>query len=206
VALVAVSKTVPLERLYAAVAAGLTTLGENRVQEAAAKVGALPAAEWHLIGHLQANKAARAVALFDVIESVDSIELARRVDRLVAERSRGPGRSVSRLPVYLQANVDADPDKSGFSEELLERSMDELAALPNLELRGLMTVGRLAASPADARTTFIRLRELSSRLRSRVSVLGAGLSMGMTDDFEVAVEEGSTLVRVGRAIFGERPS
>jgi len=196
---------VHVERLHAAVAAGLTTLGENRVQEAAAKVEALPEAAWHLIGHLQANKAARAMALFDVIESVDSVELARRLDRLVAERSGGLGRSVGRLPVYLQANVDADPDKTGFAPELLERSLDDLAELPNLELRGLMTVGRIAATPEEARSTFARLRELSSRLRVGWPRLGHGLSMGMSDDFEIAVEEGATLVRVGRAIFGERP-
>jgi pyridoxal phosphate enzyme (YggS family) len=205
VALVAVSKTVSLERLYAAVAAGFTILGENRVQEAAAKVEALPEVDWHLVGHLQANKASRAVALFDVIESVDSLELARRLDRLVADRSGGLGRSVGRLPVYLQANVDADPDKTGFVPEHLEESLGDLGALPNLEMRGLMTVGRLSASPAESRATFARLREFSSRLRARTSRLGPGLSMGMTDDFEIAVEEGATLVRVGRAIFGERP-
>jgi PLP dependent protein len=205
VALVAVSKTVPVERLRAAVAAGLTTLGENRVQEAAAKVDELPDVAWHLVGHLQANKAARAAALFDVIESVDSVELARRLDRLVAERSGGAGRSVGRLSIYLQANVDGDPGKMGFAPEALERSMDDLAALLNLELRGLMTVGSQAASPAEARTTFTRLRELSSQLRARTARLGPGLSMGMTDDFEIAVEEGATLLRVGRAIFGERP-
>jgi pyridoxal phosphate enzyme (YggS family) len=197
---------VHLERLHAAVAAGLTTLGENRVQEAAAKVEALPQVTWHLVGHLQGNKAARAVALFDVIESVDSVELAGRLDRLVAERSGGQGRRVGRLPVYLQANVDADPDKSGFAPEVLERSIDELATLPNLEPRGLMTVGHLAGSADEARATFVALRELSTRLRAAWPELGPGLSMGMSDDFEIAVEEGSTLVRVGRAIFGERHS
>jgi pyridoxal phosphate enzyme (YggS family) len=206
VALVAVSKMVHPDRLYAAVAAGLTTLGENRVQEAVAKVEALPEVTWHLVGHLQGNKAARAAALFDVIESVDSVELAGRLDRLVAERSGGQGRPVGRLPIYLQANVDADPDKSGFAPEVLERSIAELAALSNLEPRGLMTVGRLAGSADDARATFAALRELSTRLRAGWPALGAGLSMGMSDDFEIAVEEGSTLVRVGRAIFGERHS
>jgi pyridoxal phosphate enzyme (YggS family) len=195
---------VHVERLRAAVAAGLTTLGENRVQEAAAKVEALPQVTWHLVGHLQGNKAARAVALFDVIESVGSVELAQRLDRLVALRSGGQGRHVGRLPVYLQANVDADPDKSGFLPEILEGSLDELAALPNLELRGLMTVGRLYGASEEARPTFATLRELSTRLRGRWPGLGPGLSMGMSDDFEIAVEEGATVVRVGRAIFGER--
>jgi pyridoxal phosphate enzyme (YggS family) len=206
VTLVAVSKLVHVERLHAAAAAGLTTLGENRVQEAAAKIEALPGVAWHLVGHLQGNKAARAVALFDVIESVDSMELAQRLDRLVAERSGGQGRQVGRLPVYLQANVDADPEKSGFAPEMLERSLEALAALPNLEPRGLMTVGRLAGSPEEARATFATLRELSTRLRAVWPGLGLGLSMGMSDDLEIAVEEGSTLVRVGRAIFGERHS
>jgi pyridoxal phosphate enzyme (YggS family) len=204
VALVAVSKLVHVERLHAAVAAGLTTLGENRVQEAAAKVEALPEVTWHLVGHLQGNKAARAIALFDVIESVDSVELAQRLDRLVAERSGGQGRHVGRVPVYLEANVDADLAKYGFVPDALERSLETLAALPNLDVRGLMTVGRLTDSPDDARTTFATLRELSSRLRARWDGLGPGLSMGMSDDFEVAVEEGATVVRVGRAIFGER--
>jgi pyridoxal phosphate enzyme (YggS family) len=204
VALVAVSKMVHVERLHAAVAAGLTTLGENRVQEAAAKVEALREVTWHLVGHLQGNKAARAVALFDVIESVDSTELAQRLDRLVAEQSGGQGRHVGRLPVYLQANVDADPDKSGFAPAALEASLETLAALPNLEVRGLMTVGRLTGSPDEARTTFATLRELSARLRGIWPGLGPGLSMGMSDDFEIAVEEGATVVRVGRAIFGER--
>ena len=139
-----------------------------------------------------------------MIESVDSVELARRLDRLVAERSGGQGRPVGRLPVYLQANVDADPDKSGFAPDVLSSHWSDLAGLPNLELRGLMTVGRLTDTPEEARTTFATLRELSSRLRVRWPGLGPGLSMGMTDDFEIAVEEGATLVRVGRAIFGER--
>jgi pyridoxal phosphate enzyme (YggS family) len=195
---VAVSKTVPAVRLSAAVAAGLTTLGENRVQEAEAKVAALPGVTWHLVGHLQSNKARRAVELFDTIESVDSVELAVRLDRLAAELGRAP------LPVYLQVNVDRDEAKAGFTPDGLERALPALAGLRSLRLGGLMTVGLLVGTAEEARPTFVRLRELSARLRSQAGSLGAGLSMGMTDDFEVAVEEGATIVRVGRALFGER--
>jgi pyridoxal phosphate enzyme (YggS family) len=185
----------------AAVAAGLTILGENRVQEAEAKVGAVPGASWHLVGPLQSNKARRAVGLFDVVESVDSVDLARRLDRLGAEL-----RPAARLPILLQVNVDADPAKAGFAPADLERALPELTDLPGLEIRGLMTVGRLVERAEDARPTFRALRALSERLRGGGSAaLGPDLSMGMSDDYEVAVEEGATIVRVGRALFGERP-
>jgi pyridoxal phosphate enzyme (YggS family) len=146
------------------------------------------------------------VELFSVVESVDSLELATRLDRLVAERGvRGaPADRTARLPIYLQVNVDADPAKAGFTPAEIADQIARLAELPRLELAGLMTVGRLVAEPDLARPTFAGLRELSVHLRARQPVLGPGLSMGMTDDFEVAVEEGSTLVRVGRALFGER--
>ena len=195
--LVAVSKTVPPDRLRLALLAGHDRLGENRVQEAAAKIPQVGPAEWHLVGHLQGNKAARAVELFDVIESVDSVELATRLDRLVGERG-------GRLPVYLQVNVDVDPAKAGFDADALERQLGVLLALPHLEVRGLMTVGWLTAGGPEAGPTFARLRGLSTRLRGGDPRLGAGLSMGMSDDYEVAIEEGSTLVRIGRALFGER--
>jgi hypothetical protein len=184
--------------LEAAVAAGLTVFGENRVQEAQAKAPLLIGARWHLIGPLQSNKARRAVELFEVIESVDSVELARKLDRLAGELDRAP------LGVYLQVNVDRDEAKAGFLPEALEAELPALAALSNLSLLGLMTVGRLTGTAEEARPTFTRLRELSGRLRASVAGLGAGLSMGMTDDYAVAVEEGATLIRVGRALFGER--
>jgi len=205
---VAVTKTVPPERILAAIGAGFTTLGENRVQERQAKVGEIdavstwPAGEqprWHLIGPLQSNKARRAVELFDMIETVDSLALAQRLDRIAAEL-----RPAGRLPVLLQVNVDADEAKAGFDPAGLERDLEELLALPGLSVQGLMTVGRVVREPELARPTFIALRELSERLRAREPGLGAALSMGMTDDFEVAVEEGATLVRIGRAIFGAR--
>lgn len=200
VTLVAVSKTVPAERIRAAVAAGFDTLGENRVQEAEAKAPAVEGARWHLVGPLQSNKARRAVELFDVVESVHDGDLAARLDRLVRET---PGRAP--LPVLLQVNVDRDPAKAGFDPEALARAVPALAALDGLDVRGLMTIGRLVDDPDAARPTFADLRELSARLREAWPRLGPELSMGMSDDYEVAVEEGATIVRVGRALFGARP-
>ncbi len=226
--LVAVTKTVPVERIRAAVAAGFTVLGENRVQEAADKIAALRADDdaarpakatsaaivsrpgavahgarrpvaWHLIGPLQSNKARHAVELFDVVETVDSLALAVRLDRLAAEHGRPD------LPVLLEVNVDADPGKSGYAPAEVAADLPALADLVRLRVLGLMTVGRLVADPEEARPTFRRLRELSERLRAAEPRLGAALSMGMSDDFEVAVEEGATIVRLGRAIFGARP-
>jgi len=186
--------------LRSALAAGLTTLGENRVQELAGKGAVLPGVTWHLVGHLQANKARTALQVAAVIQSVDSLELAQRLDRLLEGEPGSP------RPVYLQVNVDDDPAKAGFAPEALSAVLPEIAALPRLQLAGLMTVGRLVATPEAARPTFVALRRLSEKLRTGEARLGPGLSMGMTDDFEVAVEEGATIVRVGRAIFGERPS
>jgi PLP dependent protein len=200
VTLVAVSKTVPAARLRAAAVAGLRLLGENRVQEAEAKSTELPGIAWHLVGPLQSNKARRALATFAMIQTVGSVELASRLDGLV------PGDPASqRYPVLLQVNVDLDPAKAGFLPNDLEAEIERLDQLARLDFRGLMTVGRLVDDPAAARPTFIALRGLSERLRARWPRLGGELSMGMTDDFEVAVEEGATIVRVGRAIFGERP-
>ena len=196
----AVSKTVPADRLRAAVAAGLTVLGENRVQEATAKIPEVPGATWHLVDPLQSNKARRAVELFDVVQSVDSIELAERLDRLAGELR--PGRP---LPVLVQVNVDRDPGKAGISPEAAATVASATTRLPNIDVRGLMTIGRLADTPAEARATFRGLRELSESVR-RGARIGAELSMGMSDDFEIAVEEGATIVRIGRAIFGERPA
>jgi pyridoxal phosphate enzyme (YggS family) len=200
VTLVAVSKTFPPERLRAAVAAGLTTLGENRVQEAEAKVPEVDGATWHLVGPLQKNKARRALEIFETIESVDSVALAERLDRIAAEVRPG-----ARVPVLLQVNVDDDPSKTGFEPADLEASLGALLDLPRLDVRGLMTIGRQVAAPEDARPTFVALREFAAHLRGHDGRLGAELSMGMTHDFEVAVEEGATIVRVGRALFGERP-
>lgn len=196
----------PPRRLGLAIEAGLSDFGENQVQEAEAKAGAGDlggGARWHLVGHLQSNKAGRAVSLFSSIHSVDSIDLARRLDRLQAARQEGPG-AARPLPVYLQLNVDDDPAKAGFTASTLEAALPELAGLGMLDLRGLMTIGRLVERPEQARPSFARLRRLSERLRATEPRLGPGLSMGMSDDFETAVEEGSTVVRIGRLIFGPR--
>jgi hypothetical protein len=203
VQLVAVSKTVATDRLVAAVEAGLTTLAENRVQEGEAKVSLVPGATWHLVGPLQSNKAKRALEAFDVIQTVDSVALAERLDRLAGEvRGAGPA---DRYPVLLQVNIDDDASKAGFAPAALVEALTRIEALEALEVRGLMTIGRLVADAESTRPTFRALRELSGRLRDRGAAIGPDLSMGMTDDFEVAIEEGATIVRIGRAIFGERP-
>ncbi|HVM29588.1 MAG TPA: YggS family pyridoxal phosphate-dependent enzyme [Candidatus Limnocylindrales bacterium] len=199
VRLLAVSKGVPVEKLRLAGQIGLLDFGENRVQEAASKVAALPDARWHLIGRLQSNKAGRAVDLFHTVQSVDSLQLAGRLARLAETAGR-------RLPVYLQVNVDGDPAKSGFEPGQLAQGLAQVADLERLELRGLMTIGRAVERPADARRTFAALRELGAGLRAAEPRLGAELSMGMSDDYEMAVEEGATVVRIGRALFGERPA
>jgi hypothetical protein len=170
------------------------------VQEAEEKAPTLPEAHWTMVGHLQSNKAKRAVELFEEIQSVDSVALAERLTRASLDVGRVP------YPVYLQVNVDDDPAKAGFSPHDLIASGARLAALEHLEIRGLMTVGRLVPDQEAARPTFRRLRELSERLRASEPKVGAGLSMGMSDDFEVAVEEGATVVRLGRVLFGMRPA
>ena len=203
VTLVAVSKTVEVDRLRDAVAAGLTLLGENRVQEGAAKAAEVPGARWQLIGPLQSNKVRRALEVYEAIQSVESVGLAERLDRLAREiRGAGPDQ---RYPVLVQVNVDDDPAKAGFQPEALPEALDRLASLDALDIRGLMTIGRLVEGAEAARPTFAALRELAGRLRAGGATLGPDLSMGMTDDFEVAIEEGATIVRVGRALFGERP-
>jgi pyridoxal phosphate enzyme (YggS family) len=199
VTLVAVSKTVEPARLRDAVAAGLTRLGENRVQEGAAKAPDVPGATWELVGPLQSNKVRRALEVFDRIQTVDSVELARRLDRLVPDV-----RPDERYPVLVQVNVDLDPVKAGFTPAAIDDALAELVALPHLEVQGLMTVGRLTRSAAEARSTFAALRALAEDLRGRWPELGSELSMGMSDDFDLAIEEGATIVRVGRALFGER--
>ncbi|MHB8891638.1 MAG: YggS family pyridoxal phosphate-dependent enzyme, partial [Candidatus Limnocylindrales bacterium] len=177
VTLVAVSKTVPAARVRAAVAAGLDVLGENRVQEAGGKIPEVPGARWHLLGPLQANKARRAVELFDMVEAVDSEELAGRLDRIAGQLR--PGRP---LPILLQVNVADDPAKAGFEPAAVEAAMPRILDLPNLRVAGLMTIGRLVETAEAARPTFRALRDLSALLRARWPRLGQELSMGMTDD------------------------
>jgi len=210
ITLVAVTKTHPPELVAEAVAAGARALGENRVQEAASKIEALrelrSELRWHLIGHLQRNKAKVAAELFDLVHSVDSLRLAEALARQVA-----PGR---RLPILLQINVSGEASKEGFalpggatSAALLALlpELEQLVALPQLEVRGLMTVAPMVADPEQARPVFKALRELRDELARRLpTARWDELSMGMTDDFEVAISEGATIVRVGRAIFGAR--
>jgi hypothetical protein len=200
VMLLAISKTVPADALRDAVAAGLQRFGENRVQEGLAKAPEVPGARWQLVGPLQGNKARKALETFESIQSVDSIELAERLDRLFGELRPG-----IRYPVLLQVNVDGDPAKAGFGPMDLDAAVERIGTLGNLEVRGLMTIGRLVEDPQAARPTFARLRGLSEVLRGRGATIGPELSMGMSDDFEVAVAEGATIVRVGRALFGDRP-
>lgn len=201
VTLLAVSKTVRPEALRDAVLAGLDLLGENRVQEGLAKAPEVPGAHWHLVGPLQANKVRKALDVFESIQTVDSVALAERIDRLAGEIRPG-----ARYPILLQVNVDDDPAKAGFPPRELEGVIGRLAELSRVDVRGLMTIGRLVTEPEAARSTFKRLRALRDRLRARGASIGPELSMGMTDDFEVAVEEGATEVRVGTALFGLRPT
>jgi len=218
ITLVAVTKTHPPEVIAEAIAAGARDLGENRVQEAALKIPSLaaayPDARWHLIGHLQRNKAKTAIELFDSIHSVDSLRLAETLNRLLQERAAGQG-PTRRLPVLLQVNVSGEASKEGFDLpggianraglEALLPEVERILALPRLEVRGLMTIAPIVADPEQARPVFRALRELRDELARRFpQAAWAELSMGMTDDFEAAIAEGATIVRVGRAIFGER--
>ena len=196
VQLVAVTKTVGPERIREAVACGLRVFGENRVQEARAKVAEVPGASWHLIGSLQRNKVKEALRLFDVIHSVDSLGLAEELSRRSLERGTG------RAEMLLQVNISQEPQKHGVAPQEVERVVGAALELRGLHLRGLMGMAPLVESPEAARPGFRRLRELRDRLREVFPEAGVcELSMGMTDDFEVAIEEGATIVRVGRALF-----
>jgi pyridoxal phosphate enzyme (YggS family) len=202
VTLIAVSKTHPPEALRRAIRAGATDLGENRVQEAEGKIPEVgrEGVRWHLIGHLQSNKARRAVSLFDLIHSLDSKELALRLNRLCADMGR------ERLPVLIQVDLGGEETKTGVSEEELDELVRYVSGCEYLRLRGLMTLPPFFEDAESARPFFHRLRELRDRYQAEgVFIDGRGeLSMGMSNDFEVAIEEGATMVRVGTAIFGER--
>ena len=192
VLLIGVSKTVDVERIRQALAAGLGALGENRVQEARAKIAELGRpVPWHLIGHLQTNKAKDAVELFDVIHSLDRLELARELDK------RSAGRAVQ---VLVEVNLAGEPQKSGVAPEALAALLDAVAGLAHVRVRGLMAIPPATGDPDDARVWFRALAKLGER-----HGLG-GLSMGMSADFEAAIEEGATMVRVGTAVFGPRPA
>ncbi len=201
VRLVAVSKTIGVEPIRQAIAAGATVLGENKVQEATSKrplLGELPV-EWHLIGSLQKNKANRAAEIFDWIESLDDLELAAKLDRACERLNK-------RMPVLIQVNVGMEASKSGIAEEEAAEFAGRVSAFKHLEVRGLMAIPPYSEAPEDSRPYFIRLRELAQRIESQrlTGVSMKELSMGMSHDFHVAIEEGATLVRVGTAIFGPR--
>lgn len=198
VRVVAVTKTQPRSQAIAVLEAGIAHIGENRVQEAEEKWSGLVRREFtlHMIGRLQRNKARRAALLFDVIQSCDSLQLARRLSALQQDPP---------VRVLLEVNMSGEESKTGFEPLDLQSELSEILSLSNLRLDGLMTIAPATRTPEDTRPYFRRLRRLSEDLRAKYDGLGANLSMGMTGDFEVAIEEGATIVRVGRAIYGERP-
>jgi pyridoxal phosphate enzyme (YggS family) len=227
VTLVAVTKTFTADHIQAACELGVCHFGENRVGEAAEKVPivnqwaeeqALPPITWHMIGHLQSRKAKDAIQLFDIIHSVDTLKLAQRLNRALPSSPPGLGGKEGgrkTMPILLESNVSGEEAKYGFAlarwvedEEQRERFfaiVEEILALPQVEVQGLMTMAPIVADPEEVRPYFRRMRRLRDALAERFpGESWRHLSMGMTDDFEVAIEEGATLVRIGRAIFGER--
>jgi pyridoxal phosphate enzyme (YggS family) len=192
ITLVAVTKTIDVPAIEAAFNAGIKNFGENRVQEAKPKIEQLtslrPDLTWHMVGHLQTNKAKTAVDIFDIIHSVDSLRLAETLS----------GRAQKNLPVLIEVNVSAEATKSGLLLPEVDETVKEIGRLPRIEILGLMTIAPWVSDTEEVRPVFRQLRQLRDALGLR------HLSMGMTDDFEVAIEEGATLVRIGRAIFGER--
>ncbi|HEV2804465.1 MAG TPA: YggS family pyridoxal phosphate-dependent enzyme [Chthoniobacterales bacterium] len=196
--LVAISKTHEAEKVRAAFDAGQQLFGESRVQEARAKIPMLPAAtRWHFVGRLQRNKIRHALPLFELFHSVDSFELARDINRIADEEGLNPR-------VLLEVNVAGEASKIGFAPDALRAHMNELLGLPRLTIEGLMTIPPLAPEPEDSRKYFVALRQLRDEFEAQFHLSLPHLSMGMSGDFQVAVEEGATLVRVGTAIFGKR--
>ena len=192
ITLVAVTKTVEPPLIKQAFEAGIRNFGENRVQEAEKKIEQLstlqPPPTWHLVGHLQTNKVKKAVEIFDIIQSVNSIRLAEAISH----------RAQQRLPILLQVNVSGEASKNGFPPSEVSQAVEQISRLTNLEIKGLMTIAPLVDDPEEVRWVFRQLRLLRDSLGLE------HLSMGMSDDSEVAIEEGATIVRIGRAIFGER--
>ena len=196
--LVAISKTHPAEKVHEAYEAGQILFGESRVQEARVKIPELPSSlRWHFVGHLQKNKIRHALPLFEMIHSVDSLALAQDMNRIAEEGGLHPR-------ALLEVNVAGEGSKFGFKSETLRAEMETLLALSRLSILGLMTIPPLAEKAEASRRFFVQLRELRDELQTEFHVDLAQLSMGMTQDFAVAVEEGATLVRVGTAIFGKR--
>lgn len=198
VELVAISKTHDAERVREAHDAGQSLFGESRVQEARAKIPDLPSSlRWHFVGHLQKNKIRHALPLFELLHSVDSLELARDIDRIAQEEGLDPR-------VLLEVNVAGEGSKFGFPPDKLRDEMESLLSLGRLSVEGLMALPPIAPEAEASRKFFVQLRELRDALETQFHVKLPQLSMGMTNDFMIAIEEGATLVRVGTAIFGER--
>jgi pyridoxal phosphate enzyme (YggS family) len=200
ITLVAVSKTRPVELVKLAYNLGVVDFGENRVQEALPKIVEFHPQDirWHMIGHLQSNKASKVVGAFDCVHSVDSLHLAQVLDRHAEEHS-------VRLPILLQVNIAGEESKEGMTPADVPSLARQIVTLPHLEVQGLMTIAPLVADPEEVRPLFRALRSLRDRLRDELPQSSwHHLSMGMTDDYVVAIEEGATIVRVGRAIFGQR--
>lgn len=197
VRLVAVTKTYPVDVMRMAIKAGLSDIGENRVQEAVPKIQQVPRATFHLIGHLQSNKARQAVEFFDFIHSVDSLHLAQEIDRHAARLSK-------MCKVLLQVNISGEDTKSGIEPGAVRSVAADIVRLcPAVHVAGLMTMAPFVAEPEETRPVFRGLRGVAEDLRRDVEI-GPELSMGMTNDYEVAIEEGATMVRIGSALFGSR--
>lgn len=199
VTLVAVSKGQPPDVVKAAAAAGLTLFGENKVQEAKAKIPLCPGRlRWHMIGHLQTNKCRDAVHFFELIQSVDSLALAQEIHKWADKAAKT-------LPVLLEVNLAGDAAKFGFRPDRLLAELESINALSRIEIQGLMTMAPWTPDPEKARPIFRQLRELKERCEQALGASLLHLSMGMTGDFEAAIEEGATMVRIGTALFGSRP-
>jgi len=200
VKIVAVTKFVPVERMIEAIDAGIATVGENRVQEAWQKYQSLDRpVHWHMIGHLQSNKVKRALQFAEMIQSVDSIHLAEEIQRQAEKQERT-------VDVLVQVNTSGEASKFGFSPEEALDAVGRIVELQNLRVQGLMTIGAFSTDAAVVRPCFEQLRELRGRINAFLESVDKlrELSMGMTNDFELAIEEGATIVRIGRSIFGER--
>ena len=198
VTLLAVSKTHPPDAIREAVAAGQLLFGENKIQEAKAKIPLCPGrARWHFIGHLQSNKVRDAVELFELIQGVDTLAIAREISKRAVQAAKT-------MPILLEVNVAGESSKFGYPPEQLLAELKEINALPKIEIHGLMAIPPYVAVPEKARPYFQKLREVKTRAEDALGAPLPHLSMGMSGDFEVAVEEGATLVRIGTTLFGER--
>ncbi len=199
ITLIAVTKTVAAERINEAIQAGVEIIGESRIQEAMDKRENIRPVSWHMIGHLQTNKVKYAVRIFDMIQSVDSIHLAREINKRCASADR-------KMPVLIEINTSGEESKYGCAPGKAPELVHAISEMKNLQIRGLMTIGLFSDDPDVVRPCFVSLRQLAERI-TEMKIPGVGmdiLSMGMSSDFELAIEEGSTMVRIGSAIFGAR--